>query len=105
MDRRDKERLEGKKEKLKEDFRNIKDNRKAYTKQLTLLKARRIEALGRGDKEEAKRLKEQIEALATGRREDQTGLWRDFRHEKEDLLNEKRHLEERERNRWPRRRH
>lgn len=65
--------------KVKQDFEVLKGAKRDFHKLLVQAKARRMEALQAGNKEEAKRLKAEIENLNQAWRDEQKGIWREIR--------------------------
>ena len=71
--------------KVKQDFEALRGAKRDFHKLLVQAKARRMEALQAGNKEEAKRLKEEIEHLNQEWRKEQKNLWRGIRRDKNEL--------------------
>jgi hypothetical protein len=78
------------KQKVREDFSDLKARKRAFHKELTRLQAEKLEALRSGDKEKERTVKQEIERLNASWREGQHHLWRDIRRDQDTLSVEKR---------------
>lgn len=74
-------RFEAPKERIQESFKDLKERKRIFNRELHILQARRMEALRTGDKELAARLKAQIEALGRAWHEKQHHLYREIREQ------------------------
>ncbi len=77
--------IEAQKEKVKQDFTNLKEAKRDFHKLLVQAKAKRVEALQAGNKEEAKHWKEEIERLNQDRLKGQKSRWREIQRDRNEL--------------------
>lgn len=76
---------EEQKQKVKQDYAELKAGKRDFHKLLHIAKAKRLEALQQGNKEEAKRLKEEMERLNQDWRGEQKSRWRKIQKDKKGL--------------------
>ena len=81
--------IEEQKQKVKQDFTNLKEGKKDFHKLLVQAKVKRVEALQAGNKEEAKHWKEEMERLNQEWRDEQKKSFRNLRRDRQALWNEK----------------